>query len=78
MPKAVGVMNGNWRYGIYNDYGIPDFTSPRDDVINELKELMGADWSAFYDDLYNKYRWNDTKKYEKVLRDMLRLYKEVE
>lgn len=50
--------------------------SPRDDVINELKELIGKDWFNFYDDLYKRFRHKDTKRYERILRNILSLYQD--
>jgi len=68
---AVGVMNGNFRSGAYLKR--EDLTSPRDDVLEELKRLMKpAEYRKFFNAVYSKYRWSDTARYEKILRGMLK------
>jgi len=76
--SAVGINNGNFRGGAYRQFDKLDLTSPRDDVLNSLKAYMGDDFQPFWDDLYSRYRWSDTKKYERILRNILALYEQAE
>jgi len=65
----IGVFNGNFRSGYYKTER--ELTSPRDDVLDALKNLMGETYHKFFNMVYKKYRDSDEFRYERLLCYML-------
>lgn len=66
----VGLFNGNFRNGYYRT-AQGELTSPRDDVLDALRGLMGETYNKFFNAVYRKYRHSDVARYERLLCYML-------
>ena len=75
MRRAIGIFNGNFRDGIYGEFGIT-LTSPRDEVLAALKAYMGDDFGKFFNKVYGRYRQTDEPRYERLLRYVLKRYEQ--
>lgn len=77
MSTQRGLSYTSWKSGVKKARLDPrQLTSPRDDVLNELRAIMPAkEFEAFFYLAYKRYRNSDEARYERILRYKLKMLK---